>query len=162
MHELACHVTAYQSIDDIQIRMQPVFQDMCLDLLGDGERMDVDARFEDEGEGVLARRQAERFHLDVEVDGVGWGGGLGEGADEGVPHEGVGVGGAGEDGDGVVEGAGGGESGEGDEAAGCVVVVGTAGDDHLGVDLEELLHGGAAVGEEGEGWRFDGFGWNGS
>lgn len=46
------------------------------------------------------------------------------------------------------------EGGEGEDAAGGVVVgEDAAGDDHKGVDLLELAHGGAAIGEEGQWWE---------
>lgn len=143
-------VTADQAIDDIGVHMEPALEDMSVDLPRDGGGGETSAGLEEERKGVLAGRGANLQHLREEGDGSGGRGGSGEGADEGVPHEGVGEGGGAEEAEGVGKVAGRGEGSEGKEAA-CGVVVGNAGgDDHLGMHLFELTHGSAAVGQEGE------------
>lgn len=62
------------------------------------------------------------------------------GSNEGVPHECVGLPDATEQFQCVSKVAGERKSGKGEYAAGGVVVVDAAGDNHLGVDLLELVH----------------------
>lgn len=75
------------------------------------------------------------------------GGAAGEGSDEGIVHEGVGVGCVGEDGGGVVEVGGG---GEGEEAGGGDGVVCEAAAEEVGVEEVEVAHGAALCVEEGK------------
>lgn len=98
-------------------------------------------------EALGVSRRAE--HAAKEGHGVVGGGALGEGTEEGVVHEGGGVGGVEEEEEGVGEIAGGGGGAEVEEAAGRDWVVGEAGFDDEGVELVELCHGIAFGFEEG-------------
>ena len=104
------------------------------------------ACFEEEGEGVFTGKDAVAAHGEVERERVER---LGLGADEGIPHKGVGVGCGLEDSGSV------GKVGEGGEGAGeeqAADSIGISGDDggnnHLGVKLLQLVHGGAFVRED--------------
>lgn len=145
-------IGADQVVDDVYVCVQPALLRLGMDLPAGGKGVAVDAALEQEGEGVPAGGDPHGLHLHVEIDGVGRRGAVGEGADEGVPHEGVGFSRLLEEGQRVTHVAGRGEGGEGDETAGSVVVVDAGADYHLRVDLLQLPHGGAAVGEEGERW----------
>lgn len=103
------------------------------------------ASFEEEGEGVFAGEDAVFAHGDVEGERVGR---VGLGAYEGVPHECVGARGGVEDSGSVREVTGGGEGAGREEAAeGEEVGGGDGGDDHVSVELFEVVEGRAIVGD---------------
>ncbi|RDX79359.1 hypothetical protein CR513_40227, partial [Mucuna pruriens] len=122
-------ITPNQSVSHVRIGGQPELDDV-----------------DEEGEGVFAGGDAGSAHGEVEGERVGR---VGMGANEGVPHEGVGAGGEAEDSGSVGEVAEGGEGAGGEQAAdGEGVGGGDGGNHHLSVNLLQLLQGGAFVGEE--------------
>jgi len=121
----------------VGIKVQPELDDMYMDLLGSCERAHTSACLEEEGEGVLAGEDVASAHGYVEGERVGR---VGLGADEGVPHEGVGTRGGVEDSESEGEVAEGGEGAREEQAARGEGVGGDdGGDDHLGMDLLQLV-----------------------
>lgn len=95
---------------------------------------------------MFTRENSVSAHGDVERERVRR---VGLGAYEGVPHEGVGARGGVEDSGSMGEVGGGGEGAGGEEATdGEGVGSSDGGDDHVGVELLEVVEGGAFVGEE--------------
>lgn len=130
----------------MQIGSQPELHDVDVELFARWEVAQFGACFEEEGEGVFTGENSVAAHGEVERERVER---IGLGADEGVPHKGVGVGCGMEDSGSVGEVGEGGEGAGGEQAAdGEGIGSDDGGNDHLGVKLLELVQGGAVVGEE--------------
>lgn len=82
-------VTPDQSVSHVQIGSQPELDDVDVELFAGWEVAQLGACFEEEGEGVFAGEDSVAAHGEVDRERVEC---VGLGADEGVPHEGVGVG----------------------------------------------------------------------
>lgn len=103
---------------------------------------------EEEREGMITRWSAFLSHPRIEKDGIGWIGAAGVGSNDGVPHEGIGFLGVFEELSSVSDIARIREGAEGHDSAGGEVVGDATGDYHLGVDLFEVVHGGALISKE--------------
>lgn len=119
---------------------------MDVELFAGGKVAQLGACFEEEGEGVFTGEDAAAAHGEVERERVER---LGLGADEDIPHKGVGVGCGPEDSGSVGKVGEGGEGAREEQAADNIGISGDDGrNNHLGVKLLQLVHGGAFVGEE--------------